>query len=83
MLQVGLDLIKADNFGSEKIQRRIDEIEDQWKNLMELSNYRKKRLMEAVDFYQVKLAVILSQTYMYLSTFNFPFLVNKIRSVFI
>lgn len=53
VLQVGLDLIKADNFGSEKIQRRIDEIEDQWKNLMELSNYRKKRLMEAVDFYQL------------------------------
>jgi spectrin beta len=53
VLQVGLDLIKADNFGSEKIQRRIDEIEDQWKNLMELANYRKKRLLEAVDFYQV------------------------------
>jgi len=54
VLQVGHDLIKADNFGSEKIQNRIDSIEEQWKNLMELANFRRKRLMEAVDFYQVR-----------------------------
>jgi len=53
VLQVGHDLIKADNFGSEKIQNRIDSIEDQWKNLLELANFRRRRLMEAVDFYQV------------------------------
>jgi len=53
VLQVGHDLIKADNFGSEKIQNRIDSIEEQWKNLMELANFRRRRLMEAVDFYQV------------------------------
>ena len=52
MLQVGHDLIKADNFGSEKIQNRIDNIEEQWKNLLELANFRRRRLMEAVDFYQ-------------------------------
>jgi len=53
VLQVGHDLIKADNFGSEKIQNRIDNIEEQWKNLLELANFRRRRLMEAVDFYQV------------------------------
>lgn len=52
VLQVGHDLIKADNFGSEKIQNRIDNIEEQWKNLLELANFRRRRLMEAVDFYQ-------------------------------
>ena len=53
VLQVGHDLIKADNFGSEKIQNRIDNIEEQWRNLLELANFRRRRLMEAVDFYQV------------------------------
>ena len=62
MLQVGHDLIRADNFGSEKIQHRIDEIEEQWKNLMELANFRKKRLTEAVDFYQVTIVSSLSNT---------------------
>ena len=52
-LQVGRDLIRAGNFGSSKIQERIDDIEKQWKNLKELSDYRKKRLGETVDFYQV------------------------------
>ena len=53
VLQVGHDLIKADNFGSEKIRNRIDSVEEQWKNLLELANFRRRRLMEAVDFYQV------------------------------
>ena len=58
VLQVGHDLIKADNFGSEKIQNRIDNIEEQWKNLMDLSNFRRRRLMEAVDFYQVFICIM-------------------------
>ena len=60
VLQVGHDLIKADNFGSEKIQNRIDNIEEQWKNLLELANFRRRRLMEAVDFYQVSLGFEIS-----------------------
>lgn len=52
-VEVGHDLIKAENFGADKIQERITEINDQWSNLMDLSAYRKKRLLEAVDFYQV------------------------------
>ena len=59
VLQVGHGLIKADNFGSEKIQNRIDNIEDQWKNLLDLANFRRRRLMEAVDFYQVSAGFLL------------------------
>ena len=51
-LEVGRELIKAGNFGSPKIQERIDDIERQWTNLMELADYRKKRLAETVDFHQ-------------------------------
>ena len=51
--KVGDDLIEAGNFGSDKIADRITDINGQWTNLMELSSYRKKRLLEAVDFYQV------------------------------
>lgn len=50
---MGKDLIEAGNFGSSQIQDRIDEIERQWTNLMDLSDYRKKRLAETVDFHQV------------------------------
>ena len=53
VLQVGQDLIGAGNFGAEKIQGRINEINQQWDNLIDLAAYRKKRLLEAVDFYQV------------------------------
>ena len=31
---------------------RLDEIDNQWSNLTDLSNLRKQRLNEAVDFYQ-------------------------------
>ena len=54
MLNVGGDLIKAGNFGAEQIQERIDDINEQWKGLTDLSEYRRKRLNEAVDFYQVR-----------------------------
>ncbi|XP_067680907.1 spectrin beta chain-like isoform X4 [Haliotis asinina] len=52
VLQVGDDLISAGNFGADKIQQRIDEINQQWESLMDLAKYRRKRLVEAVDFYQ-------------------------------
>ncbi|XP_050407107.1 spectrin beta chain isoform X3 [Patella vulgata] len=50
--QVGDDLIEAGNFGADKIQQNIDEINQQWESLIDLAAYRKKRLLEAVDFYQ-------------------------------
>ena len=53
VMQVGEDLIKAGNLGSDKIQQRINDINGQWDNLIDLAAYRKKRLLEAVDFYQV------------------------------
>lgn len=31
---------------------RLDEIDDQWQNLVDLSSLRKQRLNAAVDFYQ-------------------------------
>ena len=54
VLQVGNDLISAGNFGAEKIQERINEINEQWESLIDLAAFRKKRLNEAVDFYQVR-----------------------------
>lgn len=53
VIQVGSDLITAGNFGADKIQGRIDEINQQWESLLDLAAYRKKRLKEAVAFYQV------------------------------
>lgn len=52
VIQASQDLIQAGNFGAEKIQERIDEINQQWESLIDLATYRKKRLNEAVDFYQ-------------------------------
>ncbi|XP_033733756.1 spectrin beta chain-like isoform X4 [Pecten maximus] len=52
VLQVGNDLITAGNFGADRIQERIDEINQQWETLIDLAAYRKKRLNEAVDYYQ-------------------------------
>lgn len=31
---------------------RLDEVDNQWQNLVDLANLRKQRLNEAVDFYQ-------------------------------
>lgn len=53
VIQASTDLIEAGNFGAEKIQERIDEINQQWESLIDLATYRKRRLNEAVDFYQV------------------------------
>ena len=51
--EAGKELIASGNFGSEKIQQRIDEVTQQWMNLVDLADYRKKRLNEAVDYHQV------------------------------
>uniref|UniRef100_T1IQM9 Spectrin beta chain n=1 Tax=Strigamia maritima TaxID=126957 RepID=T1IQM9_STRMM len=52
VLQVGQDLINQRHFGSEKIQERLNEIVFMWQHLTELAAYRKKRLLEAVDYHQ-------------------------------
>lgn len=53
VIVVGEDLINAQHFGSDKIKQRIDEIAEAWKHLMDFAAYRRKRLLEAVDFHQV------------------------------
>jgi len=53
VLQVGRDLIDAGNFGSEQISSRIKDIDEQWKGLMGLANYRRQRLQDSLNFYQV------------------------------
>ena len=50
--QVGETLISQEHFGSDKIRERIDEIGGMMGALQELAAFRKKRLHEAVDFYQ-------------------------------
>ena len=55
--EVGKELIANGNFGAEKIQQRIDEVNQQWRNLVELAEFRKQRLNEAVDYHQVGVGV--------------------------
>ena len=50
--EVGEALIAQEHFGSDKIRERIDEIGAMMAALQELAAFRKKRLHEAVDFYQ-------------------------------
>lgn len=54
MLKSGQELIDAGNLGSDKIKQRIDDINEDWNNLMQLSAARKNRLLEVVDYYQVR-----------------------------
>ena len=53
VLKSGEDLIHHGNLGAKNIKQRIDEMNTALKNLQELSNLRKKRLLEVVDYYQV------------------------------
>lgn len=52
VVRVGDDLIQADHFGANNIQRRIDEIMDMWDKLKELQALRTMRLTEAIDYHQ-------------------------------
>lgn len=52
VLKSGTDLVSEGHFGSERIKQRIDEIQFMREHLNELAAYRRKRLLEAVDFHQ-------------------------------
>ncbi|CAG0894530.1 unnamed protein product, partial [Darwinula stevensoni] len=52
VIQSGHELIEQEHFGSEKILERSTEILGMWEHLKELAYYRRKRLMEAVDYHQ-------------------------------
>lgn len=53
VVSIGQDLIDQQQFGAEKVQERVQEIINLWQNLKNLSEYRKSRLTEAVDYHQV------------------------------
>ena len=46
-------LIEDGNLGADQIETRNNEISSQWESLIDLATYRKKRLNESVDFFQV------------------------------
>ncbi|XP_062346575.1 spectrin beta chain, non-erythrocytic 1 isoform X2 [Cinclus cinclus] len=51
-IKEGEDMIAEEHFGSEKIRERIKDIREQWANLEQLSDIRKKRLEEASLLHQ-------------------------------
>uniref|UniRef100_A0A8C5M7R5 Spectrin beta chain n=1 Tax=Leptobrachium leishanense TaxID=445787 RepID=A0A8C5M7R5_9ANUR len=51
-IKEGEEMIAEDHFGSEKIRERIDDIQQQWAHLAQLSSIRKKRLEETSSFHQ-------------------------------
>merc|ERR1711884_358455 len=51
-MAVGQALIDQGHFGSDKVQERLDEVNTNWDNLVEMMDSRKRRLTEAVDFHQ-------------------------------
>lgn len=51
VVSLGQELVDQQHFGSDKISGRIDEIMEMWNHLLELSAYRKKRLLDAVELH--------------------------------
>lgn len=47
VVEVGKDLIAADHYAATEIGVRLDELENDWKHLLELSNLKRDRLNEA------------------------------------
>ena len=50
---VGEELVRQGHFGAKSIQDRLDSTLGMWQHLRDLTDYRRKRLEEAVDFHQV------------------------------
>ena len=50
----GQELVDQAHFGADKISSRIEQIMDMWNHLSELSAYRKKRLLDAIELHQVR-----------------------------
>ncbi len=55
-LQLSIDhgerLIQQGHFGADKVRQRLDELLEMWRRLNDLSEQRRRRLTEAVDFHQ-------------------------------
>ncbi|XP_018305239.1 spectrin beta chain [Mycetomoellerius zeteki] len=50
---VGDELVRQQHFGSDRIQERLQEILAMWNHLLDLAAFRRKRLVEAVDYHQL------------------------------
>lgn len=50
---VGDELVVQGHFGADQIKDRLKEILDMWNHLLDLSAYRRKRLENAVDYFQL------------------------------
>ncbi|XP_046383490.1 spectrin beta chain isoform X6 [Ischnura elegans] len=52
VVAVGDELVQQGHFGADRIRERLQEILGMWNHLLELAEFRRKRLEEAVDFHQ-------------------------------
>ncbi|XP_059484523.1 spectrin beta chain isoform X2 [Neocloeon triangulifer] len=52
VVKMGDELINQGHFGADRIQGRLNEIQEMWQHLVQLSAFRRKRLEEAVEFHQ-------------------------------
>ncbi|XP_076171630.1 spectrin beta chain isoform X4 [Ptiloglossa arizonensis] len=50
---VGDELVRQQHFGSDRIQKRLQEFLGMWNHLLDLAAFRRKRLEEAVDYHQL------------------------------
>ena len=50
---VGEELIQSDNFGSEKIRERVNEMDELWSALEKIASVRKANLNAALNYNQV------------------------------
>ncbi|XP_026477327.1 spectrin beta chain isoform X2 [Ctenocephalides felis] len=52
VVSTGDDLVREGHFGADRIQERVQEILANWNNLLDKAAFRRKRLEEAVDYFQ-------------------------------
>ena len=53
VVHVGDELVRQEHFGADQIKDRLKEILATWNHLLDLTAYRRKRLEDAVDYFQM------------------------------
>lgn len=53
VVAIGDELVRQEHFGSDRIKERLKEILATWNHLLDLTAYRRKRLEDAVDYFQL------------------------------
>ncbi|XP_055703671.1 spectrin beta chain isoform X3 [Phlebotomus papatasi] len=53
VVSVGDELVRQGHFGADRIKDRLKEILAMWNHLLDLTAYRRKRLEDAVDYFQL------------------------------